>query len=225
MRRSRARVQTLSGSIEERDKLQAILAHQATHDTLTGLYNRAAAINALEHSLARLVGPATPSHFLYIDLDDFKRANDNHGHHVGDRILKDVAARMQDVVRGGDVLARLGGDEFLVVAESITDVGEAVALARRLVDAVARPIQHEDLHFSVAACIGVAMALDDVDEPGLLLARADFALYRAKTQAAAPSRSMTGASRKRFSTKPTLNEGSPPRSRPAATNWSCITSR
>jgi diguanylate cyclase (GGDEF)-like protein len=173
-------VQTLSGSIEEREKLQHRLADQATHDALTGLYNRAAALNALEHSLARTRRTGDVVGLLYVDLDDFKRANDTHGHQVGDQILKDVAARMRDVVRGGDLLARLGGDEFLVIAERIGDAVEAAALARRLIDAVAFPTEHEGLHFSVGASVGIALALDNVDDPGQLLARADMALYRAK---------------------------------------------
>ena len=173
-------VQVLSGSIEERDKLQQRLAHQATHDALTGLHNRAAAVSALERSLARAHRTGDAVGLLYIDLDDFKRANDNHGHQVGDRILKDVGARMQNIVRGGDLLARIGGDEFLVVAEGISDVSEAAALARRLIDAISYPVEHEGLRFTVGACVGVAMALDADDDPGHLLARADLALYRAK---------------------------------------------
>jgi diguanylate cyclase (GGDEF)-like protein len=173
-------VQVLSGSIEARDKLQHRLAHQATHDALTGVHNRAAAVSALEQSLARAHRTGDAVGVLYIDLDDFKRANDHHGHHVGDQILKDVATRMLGVVRGGDMLARIGGDEFLVVAEGIRNVSEAAALAQRLIDAVAEPVDHEGLPFTVGACVGVAMALDPVDEPGHLLARADLALYRAK---------------------------------------------
>lgn len=173
-------VQTLSGSIEERDKLQHRLAHQATHDALTGLCNRAAAINALEHSLARVRRTGDALGLLYIDLDDFKRANDTHGHHVGDRILKEVSARMQAVVRGGDLLARLGGDEFVVVAEGIGDASQAAVLAARLMEVVSAPIECDELHFSVGASVGVAVALDSVDDPEQLLARADLALYRAK---------------------------------------------
>ncbi len=173
-------VQTLSGSIEERDKLQHRLAHQATHDALTGLCNRAAAISALEHSLARARRTSDALGLLYIDLDDFKRANDTHGHHVGDRILKEVAARMREIVRGGDLLARFGGDEFVVVAEGIGDANQAASLAARLIEAVAAPIECGDLHHSVGASVGVAVALDGVDDPEQLLARADLALYRAK---------------------------------------------
>ena len=133
-------VQVLSGSIEERDKLQHRLA-QATHDALTGLHNRAAAVSALEQSLARAHRTGDAVGLLYIDLDDFKRANDNHGHQVGDRILKDVGSRMNAVVRGGDA-ARIGGDEFLVVAEA-SGTSRGAALARRLVEAIAEPVEQD----------------------------------------------------------------------------------
>ncbi len=175
-------VRVLSGSIEERAKLQDSLEHQATHDALTGLYNRAAAVNVLEHALARARRTGDALAVLYVDLDDFKRANDNHGHNVGDQILQEVGARMKAVARGGDVLARLGGDEFLVLAEHIGDAGQAGALARRLINAIAVPVQCEGLRFTVGACVGVAMALDGHEGPGQLLAHADLALYRAKAR-------------------------------------------
>jgi diguanylate cyclase (GGDEF)-like protein len=173
-------VRVLSGSIEERAKLQDSLEYQATHDALTGLYNRSAAVSALEHGLARSRRTGDAMGVLSIDLDDFKRANDNHGHSVGDEILKEIGARMQTIARAGDVLARLGGDEFLLIAERIGDSGQASALARRLINAVAIPVQRQGLRLTVGACVGVAMALDGHDEPGQLLAHADLALCRAK---------------------------------------------
>jgi len=173
-------IRVLSGSIEERDKLQHRLAHQATHDALTGLLNRPAAVSALEQTLARAERSGASIGLLYIDLDGFKRANDNHGHHVGDLILKEIAGRMRDVVRRGDVLARLGGDEFLAITEGMRDVNEAVELARRLVQAIAAQIELENLRLTVQASVGIAFALDAHEEPGQLLVCADLAMYRAK---------------------------------------------
>jgi diguanylate cyclase (GGDEF)-like protein len=92
---------------------------------------------------------------------------------------------MQAVVRGADVLARLGGDEFLVVAERIGDSNYAGALARRLIEAIAVPVECAGLRFTIRACVGVAMALDGHDGPGQLLAHADLALYRAKARGCA----------------------------------------
>ncbi|MGO9956903.1 MAG: putative bifunctional diguanylate cyclase/phosphodiesterase [Solirubrobacteraceae bacterium] len=177
----RESVLVLSGSIVERESLQHRLAHQATHDVLTGLHNRAAANEFLEQALARCGRSGQPLAVLFIDLDDFKRANDTHGHAIGDAILKQIARRMTQAARRGDFLARLGGDEFLVIAEGIGDGAEASAIGARLVAAASQPIDVDDLRVSVGACVGITFALDAAaEEPSQLLARADLAVYRAK---------------------------------------------
>ncbi|HEY7133643.1 MAG TPA: EAL domain-containing protein [Acidimicrobiia bacterium] len=173
-------VRVLWGSIEERNALQERLADQATHDPLTGMYNRAAAISAIEQALARSRRTGDAVALLHVDLDDFKLANDTHGHEIGDRVLREVGARMGRVVRAGDVVARLGSDEFLVLAERIVDITEATTLARRVVDAVSAPISAGIHRITVGASVGVALALDGNDEALPLLARADMALDRAK---------------------------------------------
>jgi len=174
-------VVVLSGSIVERDTLQHRLVHQATHDALTGLHNRAAAVEFLDQALARASRSSEAVAVLFVDLDDFKRANDTHGHAVGDAILKEIARRMADAARRGDFLARLGGDEFVVIAEGVGDGSEATAIATRLVEAASEPVDIDDVRVSVGACVGVAFALDGAaDDPSQLLARADLAVYRAK---------------------------------------------
>jgi diguanylate cyclase (GGDEF)-like protein len=177
----RESVLVLSGSIVERESLQHRLAHQATHDALTGLHNRAAVNEFLEQALARCGRSGQPLAVLFIDLDDFKRANDTHGHAVGDAILNEIAHRMTHAARRGDFVARLGGDEFLVVAEGIGDGAEARAIGARLVAAAGEPIDVDDLRVTIGACVGITFALDGAaDEPSHLLARADLAVYRAK---------------------------------------------
>jgi diguanylate cyclase (GGDEF)-like protein len=167
-------VLVLSGSIVERESLQLRLVHQATHDALTGLHNRAAAIEFLEQALARAGRSGQP-------LADFKRANDTHGHAVGDAVLKEIALRMSQAARHGDFLARLGGDEFVVIAEGVGDGAEASAIGARFVQAASRPIELDGLRVSIGACVGVTFALDGAaDDPSQLLARADLAVYRAK---------------------------------------------
>ena len=174
-------VVVLSGSIVERDNLQQRLVHQATHDSLTGLHNRAAAIEFLDQALARASRGSEAVAVLFIDLDDFKRANDTHGHAVGDAILRELAHRMSDAARRGDFLARLGGDEFVVIAEGINDGAEAQAIGARLVEAASEPVEVGGVRVSVGACVGIAFALDGAaDDPSQLLARADLAVYRAK---------------------------------------------
>ncbi len=174
-------VRVLSRSVVERESLQDRLAHQATHDALTGLHNRAAALEFLAQALARGVRSGQPLAVLFIDLDDFKRANDTHGHAVGDAILKKIAVRMAHAARRGDFLARLGGDEFVVIADGVGDGAEASAIAARLVQAASQPIELDGVRASVGACVGVTFALDGTaDDPSQLLARADLAVYRAK---------------------------------------------
>jgi diguanylate cyclase (GGDEF)-like protein len=174
-------IAVLSGSIVERDALQRNLAHEATHDALTGLHNRAAAVEFLDAAIARSTRGGQGVAVLFIDLDDFKRANDTYGHAVGDAILKAIAERMTAAAREVDFVARLGGDEFVVIAESLSDGSDAATIAARLVDAAAAPLRLAGVQISVGARVGVAFALDGAaDDSSQLLARADLALYRAK---------------------------------------------
>ena len=91
-----------------------------------------------------------------------------------------IATRLTEVIRSGDFVARLGGDEFVVIADGIADASEATELARRVIDAVIRPIEFEGLLIRIGAAVGVAMTLDGPEDPLRLLARADAAMYRAK---------------------------------------------
>jgi diguanylate cyclase (GGDEF)-like protein len=156
------------------------LVDKATHDALAGLYNRAVAIDALTKALARAQRSGEPLALLHLDLDDFKRANDTHGHGVGDRILAKVAAQMTATVRGGEFIARVGGDEFVVITDRIKDTSDAAELAKRLIETVSEPIEVSGLSLTVGASVGVALALDGHEDPMQLLARADLAVNRAK---------------------------------------------
>jgi diguanylate cyclase (GGDEF)-like protein len=173
-------VAVLSGSIVERDKLQSHLAHQATHDSLTGISNRPAAITAIQAALHRSERTGAATALLFVDLNEFKSVNDSHGHEVGDEVLRRVADRLTADLRSGDFAARLGGDEFIVVAEGIAGVADATDLARRIIATISQPIEVGALRIVVGAAVGIAMALDGPEEPLRLLARADAAMYRAK---------------------------------------------
>jgi diguanylate cyclase (GGDEF)-like protein len=173
-------VAVLSGSIVERDQLQTHLAHQATHDSLTGIANRPAAIAAIEAAMQRAGRTGAITALLFVDLNDFKAVNDSHGHEVGDEVLRQVATRIASDLRSGDVVARLGGDEFVVVAEDIADVADATYLARRVIDVVSETIDVGALQISIGAAVGVALTHDGPEAPLHLLARADAAMYRAK---------------------------------------------
>lgn len=185
-------VRVLSGSIIQRQQLQHRLAHQASHDALTGLANRAALVALLEDTQRHrhLSGPLDQQlAVVFIDLDGFKRANDRYGHAVGDELLRVVGQRMLDQVRRGEMVARLGGDEFVVVLPSVLDAQEPVELARRLVRAVAEPVEIEGSWVSVGASAGVALSglNDDTERDPLDLLRcADLAVYAAKERSGDP---------------------------------------
>ena len=169
----------LSQTMAERERLHAELVRQATHDSLTGLANRAAAQFALDTSVGRARRSGESVAVLFIDLDDFKRINDTFGHAAGDQVLIEVAHRLRVGVRSDSLVARLGGDEFLVVVEGET-AEHLVELADRLVIEVHRPIDIEGTSVRVGASVGIAV-LDDLGESAEdLLRSADMAAYRAK---------------------------------------------
>ena len=149
---------------------------EASTDELTGLANRRSFRRILEQALA---APAQPVAVLLLDLDRFKEVNDSLGHHVGDELLRLVAARLQSTVRSVDVLARLGGDEFAVLVRT-SNRATAVSLAERILGEVRRPFELENVRLHIGASLGIAHAPDDTEDPVQLLRRADVAMYRAK---------------------------------------------
>lgn len=173
-------VTVLSASIVERDLLQTHLAHQATHDSLTGVLNRPAALIGIESAMNRSARTGAITALLFIDLNEFKSINDTHGHEVGDEVLKQVAVRITNGLRGQDFVARLGGDEFLVLTEDVGEIEETTALAKRIIEIIEAPLTVGTHCLTVGAAIGIALALDGPEDPLVLLARADSAMYRAK---------------------------------------------
>jgi diguanylate cyclase (GGDEF)-like protein len=166
---------------DELDRQQEELSFMATHDSLTGLPNRALIIDRLGHMLGRSRRNRTPVAALFIDLDNFKSINDSLGHAAGDELLRSVAARLQGVVRETDALGRLGGDEFVVVAEELSLAAGPELIAERLLDTLKQPFElagHEDTPLTVTASVGVAVAAEGT--AGELLRDADIAMYRAK---------------------------------------------
>lgn len=154
--------------------------HQANHDALTGLANRAAFTDRLSDALAyaKRDGHLVAVHML--DLDRFKSINDTLGHHVGDLLLKDVANRIQSHVRSTDLAARLGGDEFVVIQTHLAAASAAAVVAGKLVDDLKRKYILDDKEVQSGASIGVALYPDDAVEPDALIRFADMALYDAK---------------------------------------------
>lgn len=168
--------------IKERIAAEQRIHHMAHHDALTDLPNRSLLCDRLDRAIARAQRHDTRIAVLYLDLDKFKMVNDTLGHHVGDELLKSVAARIEETIRDTDTVGRLGGDEFAIIAEDVATMDDVVILARRLVEVLARP--HDIAGHSVvsAGSIGIAMTPDDGLEREVLLKNADLALYRAKAE-------------------------------------------
>jgi diguanylate cyclase (GGDEF)-like protein/PAS domain S-box-containing protein len=165
--------------VTDRRRLEAELRHQAFHDALTGLPNRALLTERLDHALARARRrPDSSLTLLFLDLDDFKVINDSVGHTAGDELLMEVGKRLAGCVRADDTCARLAGDEFAILLED-ADVAAGERLAERLLEALGAPLQVAGRCVTVRASIGIATSSGDVggDE---LLANADMAMYASK---------------------------------------------
>src|SRR5262249_30792117 len=174
--------QYLIGVIEditERARSEARIVHLAHHDALTDLPNRVLFREQLDQALAR-VGRGELLSVLYLDLDLFKNVNDTLGHPVGDALLKAVADRLRECVRGIDSVARLGGDEFAVIQPSIEQPSDAVTLAMRIGEALRAPFRLDGHEVVIDVSIGIAVAPLDATERDELLKHADMALYAAK---------------------------------------------
>jgi diguanylate cyclase (GGDEF)-like protein/PAS domain S-box-containing protein len=152
------------------------MRHDAVHDPLTGLANRTLLRDRLEQALARSRRKGGASGLLFVDLDNFKQVNDEYGHATGDAVLVELGKRLQKAMRPTDTVARLGGDEFVVVCEEL-DENTAIALGRRLHDALKQPLLIDGVEHRLSASIGIALGQTDPDG---LLGNADAAVYRAK---------------------------------------------
>jgi diguanylate cyclase (GGDEF)-like protein len=168
----------LVAEVEERKLLQEKLAHQAFHDVLTDLPNRALFRNDLDKALAR-AGRGRDVGVLYLDLDDFKAVNDDLGHDAGDSLLGNVAKALRGSIRASDTPARLGGDEFAVVLDDVASVGDAIGVADRLLLALAA-IEVGGSGRRVRASVGIALSGETARDADDLLRNADAAMYEAK---------------------------------------------
>jgi diguanylate cyclase (GGDEF)-like protein len=154
------------------------LQHQALHDGLTGLPNRALILDRLEQALARSRRQQSAVSAMFVDLDNFKDVNDTFGHAAGDDLLRELAGRLSGVLRLTDTVGRLGGDEFVVLAEGTSLAAGSEALAQRLLDVLREPFLIGEVPFPLSGSVGVANG--DRDSASDLLRDADVALYEAK---------------------------------------------
>ena len=176
----RESVRTLSTSMSERDRLYAQLRHEATHDSVTGLPNRSALLDNISGALERYRGRVASLGLLVIQLDGLRRANDVHGHDVGDAVLGEAGRRLTAAAAGYAEVARLGDDEFIVVAEDET-LSELTDLGERIVAAFASPVEVSGRVLYVTACVGIARAVDASTTRAELMRGASIAARRART--------------------------------------------
>src|SRR5215217_2783099 len=155
------------------------IRHQALHDPLTRLANRALCRDRLEHALAHAERSSSSAAVLYVDVDDFKRVNDLYGHSAGDAVLVALARRLASAVRPADTVARLGGDEFVVVCEDV-DERIALGLGWRVAAAVQEPLEVAGTQHRISASVGIALGSGASTSAEGLVANADTAAYRAK---------------------------------------------
>jgi two-component system cell cycle response regulator len=175
--RSGERVLHLQATLLE---TQSMLQHQATHDSLTGLWNRSMIHEQLAMELKRAARSGEPVAVIMADLDHFKQINDRHGHAAGDEVLREASARMRGVLRDHDGISRYGGEEFLVLLPR-TSAQVALVIAERIRAAVAsRPVSVGDASLPVTLSMGLATTVDHPADVEPLIAAADAALYRAK---------------------------------------------
>ena len=165
--------------VTERRQAEAILAARALHDPLTGMGNRVLLMERLRQALA---SDDSRVALLFIDLDRFKTVNDTHGHEVGDRVLVEIAHRIQSNLRAGDTAARLGGDEFIVLCTDVRGTADVTELVERLQARIREPIGASGQYVAVTVSVGVVVPQEGGASAEALLRQADLAMYRAKQQ-------------------------------------------
>jgi diguanylate cyclase (GGDEF)-like protein/PAS domain S-box-containing protein len=165
----------------ERGQLKAQLLRAAQYDELTSLPNRRLFHDRLDRALARCRRKHSRMALLYIDIDDFKHVNDTLGHPAGDRLLQEIARRLELCVRTTDTVARLGGDEFVVILEEIHSSDDATTVANKIHNALAQPLDIDGTTLNTQASIGLALCPEHGSEAEQLLRHADSNMYKNKT--------------------------------------------
>jgi len=173
-------VLTSTRDITELKRAEQALAHQALHDSLTGLANRYLLTDRLGQALVRMERAPSRLAIVFVDLDHFKDVNDKHGHDVGDGVLVEVARRLERAGRREDTVARLGGDEFVVMWDCVPTDADVEHIAERIVRVMAEPFEVGSLTLRLSASVGAVVTDDPRVGASTLLHNADLAMYRAK---------------------------------------------
>ena len=168
--------------VSERKAFEDQLAHQAFHDPVTSLANRALFADRVQQAIMRSIRGGQSIGVMFIDLDDFKTVNDSLGHAAGDTVLQEVAQRLLDAVRPADTVARFGGDEFAVLLDGIADSAEAADVAGRILRALELQYGVDGKQVYPRASVGICLAGDELGSSDAeeLLRNADVAMYMAK---------------------------------------------
>ena len=174
-----ALLRRINARTEELGRLKQHLEHLANREPLTQLPNRRAFQTLLESRLTESPADSHPFGLAFVDLDGFKEINDRWGHTVGDEILKQTAARLQDVSRAGDVVARFGGDEFVMFLDNIGP-DHARTVAERIVAALSEPFAHDHHKLQLSASVGIIMHRADGTDLATLMRMADEVMYDVK---------------------------------------------
>ncbi|MGH2869695.1 MAG: putative bifunctional diguanylate cyclase/phosphodiesterase [Solirubrobacteraceae bacterium] len=190
----------------ERKRSEVDLAHQALHDPLTGLPNRALFIDRLTVALDRSRRTGAPVAVLFLDVDTFKQINDSMGHAAGDLLLTVLADRFHAMLRPMDTVARFGGDEFTFLFEELESEREAVLIADRISRTASQPLMLGDGEMTVAVSIGIAIVSDPSVAPDSVIRDADTAMYRAKERGGARFELYDESSRHRASERLELED-------------------
>jgi len=166
--------------IDDLEIINKKLAQAATHDPLTQVANRRLFLATFEKAILSAKDNKSLVALFYIDLDNFKAANDNHGHHMGDHILIVVIDRLKNYFRKHDMIARLGGDELAIIIEHIHTKHEVETIARKICQLVALPIQANNLSLHISASVGISIYPYDGPDEDTLIRSADKSMYVAK---------------------------------------------
>jgi diguanylate cyclase (GGDEF)-like protein len=167
---------------EELELVSEQLRHQALHDGLTGLPNRALLYDRIQQASLAMQRDGKPFALLFLDLDSFKEVNDTFGHHAGDVLLGKVGARLRTILRTGDTIARLGGDEFAILLTAIDRPDDAAAIGAQLIAALEQPFVIDERRLVTGASVGVACCPEHGSDPTTLMRHADVAMYAAKAR-------------------------------------------
>lgn len=166
--------------LTERKRYEEKLRYNAVTDHLTELPNRFLFFDRLNMALAQAQRDFQKLAILMLDLDEFKKVNDTHGHNIGDQLLKGVANRLLSMFRKGDTIARWGGDEFILLLPEIRQADVAKNVAERILHSFNKPFEFDGLKIAITASIGVAIFADDGSDADTLIKNADIAMYHAK---------------------------------------------